>query len=403
MSIDEKELNKKLRKHTRAYARLKKGLQGEITKHVKKNKPTDLLWLCDQTGLSPQDAKELYCLLYDGIEDAPEDGYNLSTKKLDSLVLGKDEFIPFAGSYKLALDPEYTFRIIMVSDTHIGSRHDNIEGLERMFDQAVEIGAKGVFHSGDLTDGNFAHRDMHLFLRGDAKTFDGQFDRVVHHWPKREGITTYFIAGNHDHFAWQQPGADICRYIDFAREDMVYLKNQSVFEAALRKGLPPEVLAQVMESRDLGSGRVGAVKIGPYHLPAHKRNTILMMLHPGNGSAQTMSYKPQRIIANLDMLLHSFDNMKNPGGKRIKPHLLLVGHYHKQDVNLLRNVYVFQAGTMKLADQFHEVKCLNNMMGYWAVELTTRRNGNIAALGYRPMEAYVPKVKATRTVVDMKE
>ena len=400
MSVDEKDLNKKLRKKTRSYAVLKDGLQKEIRKDLRKKRSTDLLWLCENTGLCPQDATSLYQLLYDRIKK-PAGEKNLSTKSLERLTLKEDQIQVVGGSYRLNIDPQYTFRFIMVSDTHIGSKHDNIEGLEAMFDHAKDIGAQAVFHSGDLVDGAFAHRDMYLFLRDECQTFDGQYERVVTKWPKRDGIKTYFIAGNHDHYFWIQPGADICRHIDLARDDMVYLKSRSLAEQRLKKDISKTVLEKVMQSKQLGSGRIGAIRIGPYHLSEDKRNTILMLMHPGDGSGKTMSTKPQKIISNIEILLHSFDNMTNQKGKRIKPHLLQVGHYHKADINLIRNVYVFQSGTMKFSDQFHEVKNLHNMMGYWIVELTTDKTGDIQGLGYRFMEPYVDPTRPTRAVVSM--
>jgi len=408
MKIDEHTLDQKLQRAGKKPEEVKTLLQGYITKDLLDDKPSDLTALCGLTGLSPDSTQALYHVVYDRISEASLNGKKkrtaeISTNSLDSLTLDGTELIkPFSQGYRLTVDPSYTFRVMMVSDTHIGSKHDNIEGLNEMFDQAVKIGAKIVLHSGDLTDGAFAHRDMFLHLRDECQTFDGQYERVVKHWPKREGIETYFIAGNHDHFFQTNVGVDICRHIALARDDMIYLKSESIDEVFGREGYDRAKLQEVLESKKMGSGRVGAVRIGPYHLPADQRNTVVMLLHPGDGSARTYSYKPQKIVENLELLMHSFENITNPGGKRIKPHILQIGHYHKADMNLLRNIYVFQSGTMKLADEFHETRNLDNMMGYWELEVTAKKEGDIVRLAERFHQPYVDPTRYTRTVIPLK-
>ncbi|MBS3169934.1 metallophosphoesterase [Candidatus Woesearchaeota archaeon] len=408
MEIDERSLDQKLIKSGKKPAELKAFLKGIILNDLEASQPSDLLALCGHSGLSPKDTQALYQIIYDGIEEALSNGKKkgpaeVSVRSMEGLVLdGSEQIKVVSPGYRLTIDPTYTSRHIFVSDTHIGSKHDNIEGLEKMFDRAVAIGAKTILHSGDLVDGAFAHRDMYLYLRDGCQTFDGQYERVITKWPRREGVTTFFIAGNHDHFFQTNAGVDICRHIASARGDMKYLKSESIEDVFGRDDYDPEHLARILESKKLGSGRVGAVRIGPDHLPPEQRNTIMMMLHPGDGSARTLSYKPQQIIKNLTMLLYSFENMTNPNGRRIKPHILQIGHYHKADMNLLRNVYVFQAGTMKLADEFHEVRNLDNMMGFWTVEITSKRDGDIVRLAERFEHAYVDPSRCSRTVVSQK-
>ncbi len=379
----------------------------DVKAHLKKKmrgraKSIDLLDLCDASGLSPQYATALYEIVFDTIDEKIQaKGKNLITGNLDHLNLGEREYESVRGGFRLNIDPNYVFRVIMVSDTHIGSRHDNIEGLEEMFERGESIGVKIVLHSGDWTDGELRrHRDMFKYLRPGCMGFDGQYDRVAKYWPRRKGIETYGIAGNHDHFAMDSVDADILRHITLAREDIHYLKSESIKEAMSRK-VNLEELNKILEAKDLGSGRAGAIRLGPDHLPPEKRNTIHLMLHPGDGSGMALSYKSQRILANIDTLLHSFEGMENPQGKRIKPHSMQIGHYHKSDFTLLRGVLVYQAGTMKFADQFHEVRNLNNMMGYWIVEYTTRKNGDVVKVNQHFQRPYIEPSRYTRTVAQM--
>lgn len=413
MGIDETALDKKISQNGKKPSELKAFLKGIILQDLTTDRPSDLLSLCGHTGLSPKDTKSLYQIVYDQISDPLPDGRKkgaaaVSLDSLERLTLdGSEQIKAVTQGYRLTIDPTYTFRVIMVSDTHLGSKHDNIEGLEEMFSRAAAIGAKTVLHSGDLVHGAFGHRDLYLSLHNDCQTFDGQYERVIQKWPRREGISTYFIAGNHDHFFQTNVGADICRYVASARNDMKYLKSESIAEAfGKEKGdksnFDKEHFEKILESKKLGSGRVGAVRIGPSHLPLDQRNTLALLLHPGDGSARTLSYKPQQIIRNLNMLLYSFENMTNPNGRKIKPHFLQIGHYHKADRNLLGNVFVFQAGTMVLADEFHEVKNLDNMLGYWILEITSKKDGDIVRLGEHFQEAYIAPTRYTRTVISVK-
>jgi len=50
-------------------------------------------------------------------------------------------------------------------------------------------------------------------------------------------------------------------------------------------------------------------------LPSPKGKAIMKLMHPGGGSAYAVSYRPQKII-------ESFQDGE-------KPHILLLGHYHK--------------------------------------------------------------------------
>ena len=59
-------------------------------------------------------------------------------------------------------------------------------------------------------------------------------------------------------------------------------------------------------------------------------NCILELRHPIDGTAYANSYKPQKMI----------DAMQ--GGE--KPNILAIGHYHKMEYMLYRNIHAFQTG-----------------------------------------------------------
>jgi len=63
-----------------------------------------------------------------------------------------------------------------------------------VYDECVRRGITTVLHCGDITDGQ-SHRPEHLYELF-AFGADEQAEYVASMYPRREGITTYFITGN---------------------------------------------------------------------------------------------------------------------------------------------------------------------------------------------------------------
>ena len=101
---------------------------------------------------------------------------------------------------------------------------------------------------------------------------------------------------------------------------------------------------------------------GPGVHPADAECT-LELRHPGGGSAYALSYKPQKIIESMS------------GGE--KPNILLLGHFHKGRVFVLRNVHCVQAGTTQAQSNFMRNHNLAAHMGYWLVEIHVNDDGQI--------------------------
>ncbi len=76
---------------------------------------------------------------------------------------------------------------------------------------------------------------------------------------------------------------------------------------------------------------------------------MLLLMHPGGGSAYAISYAPQKIVEGFD------------GGD--KPAVLLVGHYHKASYQLTRNVHVVQVGCFEDQTVFMRQKKLSAHIG----------------------------------------
>jgi hypothetical protein len=90
-----------------------------------------------------------------------------------------------------------------------------------MYDIFQQEGIQTVYHAGDITEGVNMRQghEYEVFKHGT----DEQQQYVINNYPKRMGITTKFITGNHDHSGIKAAGHDIGNPIAKARQDMIYL------------------------------------------------------------------------------------------------------------------------------------------------------------------------------------
>lgn len=215
-------------------------------------------------------------------------------------------------------------QICVVSDTHFGSIHNQLHLLNRVYEECYRRGIKVVLHVGDLVDGNYPTRPENprqQFLHG----FDEQARYVVDMYPKVDGITTYYILGSHDETHYKNGQATLSEWIPRCRKDMIYL------------------------GQDTGEFDLDGVKI--------------VLDHPGGGSAQSLSYKPQKRIEILE--------------SHTKPKILLIGHYHKSYSFVYRNVQCVLVPALCDKTQFQQKQGLSNNLGAYFLEIYSDKKGNI--------------------------
>jgi len=225
------------------------------------------------------------------------------------------------------------YRFGYVTDNHLGSKYERLDVLNKLYDIFADEGITTVFNTGNWIDGE-ARFNMHdLNVHG----FDNQIRYMLEKYPKRDGIITKYIAGD-DHEGWytQKHGIDAGRLLQeraykFGRTDLEYL--------------------DYMENDIILPSKDG------------KGQTIIRLLHPGGGSAYAISYAPQKIVESYS------------GNE--KPHVLLVGHYHKASYDFIRGVHVVQGGTTMDQSPFMRKKRLAAHLGGWIIEFTTHPNGAI--------------------------
>ena len=230
-------------------------------------------------------------------------------------------------AHKSVWDGTQTIKIAIMGDTQIGSKYTQWTHLKNFYDICQEEGIKDVYHTGDVTDG-LKMRPGHEYELYEVSA-DEMIDDVVTNYPKRDGITTHFITGNHDASIYKQIGYDIGMAIANKRNDMKYL------------------------------GRDCAVI---YLTP----NCKLELRHPWDGTAYALSYKTQKIVESME--------------SDSKPNILAVGHYHKAEYLFYRNVHVLQSGCFQSQTPFTRGKGISVHLGGWILTIKVEADGTIKSI-----------------------
>lgn len=222
-------------------------------------------------------------------------------------------------------------RFGVCGDKHLGNMHSRLDVLKLLYDLYEAEGITTVYDTGNWIDGEARFNKGELLVHG----MDGQIDYWIENHPQRAGITTHFVAGD-DHEGWyqQRECLEIGRYAmlrakDSGRSDLNYLGYA-------------EALVE---------------------LKASKGSRMMMVNHPGGGSAYAISYKGQKYVEALQ------------GGE--KPTIILQGHYHKFNVGYPREVWVVDTGTCCDQTLFMRKKQLQAHVGGQIVELMQAPDGRV--------------------------
>ena len=264
--------------------------------------------------------KELQGLLYI---------WEMCGKKIDlvqegSEIIFKKNTTKKAALSKLGLDDLTCTEVLVVSDTHFGNNHQQLHLLNSLYEEAYRRGIKTVLHVGDMTDGNYTNRlesPRLQFLHG----FDEQVGYVVDMYPRIAGMTTHYILGSHDESHYKNGQATVDYWVTKCRDDMKFL------------------------GQDTGTITIDKVKF--------------VLDHPGGGSAQSLSYKPQKRIEILE--------------SHHKPKVLLIGHYHKSYAFVYRNVHCIEVPSLCGKTQFQQKQGLKNTVGGYFLKIYSDKKGNI--------------------------
>lgn len=217
-------------------------------------------------------------------------------------------------------------KFLAISDTHCGSKWDNINLINYAYEIAEKEGCDFVTHSGDIVEGDFHNKRPDHIYQVKALGME-QLDYVVDKYPKSD-IPTYFIIGNHDATFIKTCGADIGKLIAKERPDLTYL------------------------GQDLADLKMDKLKIRLRH---------------GAGSASySKSYKLQKYCETLPI-------------EEI-PNIILQGHFHFSGYFKNRNIHCFNVPSLQGYTPFAKAMGMEAEMGFWLIDIYTDGKGNINSI-----------------------
>jgi predicted phosphodiesterase len=241
--------------------------------------------------------------------------------KLESCVIQSDRKI------NCNWDGEEIIKFGLTSDNHVGNKKQQLTFLHEVYDRFHNEGIEIVYNAGDVTDGNYKNRPEHLNeLIPGVVGADEQAQYVAEVFPKRNGMKTKAIGGNHDETHIKNGGADVLKRLALLRDDFEHLGNGSAW-----------------------------INLTP--------NCSLEIIHPLDGSAYATSYSPQRYVDSLQ------------GGD--KPNIIFMGHHHKAMYFNHRNVHVLEAGTTCAQTQWMKRKKIMVNVGAWIITIHLDDEGTI--------------------------
>jgi hypothetical protein len=212
-------------------------------------------------------------------------------------------------------------RFGLIGDTQFGSLYEAKDCLKAFYDRIAKEGISLVLHTGDVLDGHRVYKGQEFELH--ALGWQKQRDWFAQMAPKVDGVTTYFITGNHDLSLKKLAGIDVGPELEHVRPDWKFLGEDS-----------GTVTLTTKEGQEL----------------------VVMLLHPGGGSAYAVSYRAQKIVEQIE------------GGR--KPHIIGIGHYHKADfMPSYRNVGVIQSGCFQFQTPFMLTRGLAAHVGGWILRV----------------------------------
>jgi len=269
------------------------------------------------------------------LDELKEKGYNFH--RVNDLWSLDKTVVPAESTISHETD-ELHLTIGIVSDTHLASKMQQLTFLNDFYDRCADLGITSVYHAGDILAGVdvYPGQDSEIFKH----TEDDQTDYVIQAYPKRKGITTYHIGGNHDLVFVKRGAADPNYRIALERDDIQYLGPYSAW-----------------------------VKLA--------EGCMMYLLHPDGGGAYAISYRGQKLVESFE------------GGR--KPNIAVIGHYHKQLYMRERNVHVIMPGAFESQTIFLRRKMIQPQVCGTILDLDFDDDGSIQTVRPSFVSYLIPK------------
>lgn len=173
----------------------------------------------------------------------------------------------------------------VVSDTHLCSEAERLDIVRDAYDEFARRGITTVLHAGDLMDGMDVYKGHNQFIK--VHGCQAQARYFIENYPRKDGIRTYAISGNHDCSTYLKSGVDQASLVvnGFWHEGKQY------------------------------EGRKDIVYLGQYsHRVILPQEVTVELLHPRGNNSYALSYKQQKRSEAMD--------------RNFRPDVQLSGHFH---------------------------------------------------------------------------
>lgn len=272
--------------------------------------------LADCADVSPKRVRE-------ALHRLGRDGYRVA-EEAERVVLRR--LPPPTENVHRALFAGDRIRFAVISDTHLGSKRERLEELHWAYDTLVDEGITDVYHPGDLVCGSGIFPGQINEIH--KHTYEDQVAYAVENYPRRPGITTRLIAGNHD--------------------------LEGLFG---RMGANPVVA--FCNQRD------DCVHDGDYQATYElEQGTRISVLHPKGGMGYAADYKVRKLAEGYE--------------SGTKPNVLLIGHFHRRGQFEARGIQCVLAGCFEGGGSFGARLGMSDpAVGFHIVEMTVGDDGSV--------------------------
>jgi len=219
-------------------------------------------------------------------------------------------------------------RFAHMTDSHMGGVYFVEECWDAAIDRCKRTKVSFICHTGDITEG-MSRRDGQIYELTHIG-FDAQKDYAIEQmakWTK----PWFCIDGNHDRWFMKSNGALIVKDICNALPNATYL-GQDEGDISLK-----------------GEGDISL------------KGVVLKLWHGEDASSYATSYRIQKVIEAFT------------GGE--KPHILCLGHTHKQVYMFERHVHAVSGGAMCKQSAWMRGKRLANHMGFHIIDVWVNKDG----------------------------
>lgn len=234
-------------------------------------------------------------------------------------------------------DENNQYRFGVVGDKHYGSKYHRDDVLADLYQRFQAAGVYAAFDTGNWIDGDATFNRHDLVTQG----MDNQIRLMAENHPKI-GVPTFAVWGD-DHEGWyaKREGVDMGAYAEMKMRAAGHdWHNLGFMEAHV-----------VLENANTG------------------RQQVIVIMHPGGGSAYATSYRPQKIVESME------------GGE--KPGAIFMGHYHKLEALNVRNVWTLQTGCTQDQTPFMRKKSIEAHVG-GAIVTIEQDPATGAIIGFAP-------------------